>query len=152
MLITTWHRPRPIRHHHGQLATGDRYQCRQRTSRRRAFRAKAALTYPIDPHVGWNERPWTAKNNMNGLSRRTLLCGAAALGGLGARHPTALELQDAACGEHALPAGSNQPPLAALAARQNRFFGAAVKDQLSPMPSFGIWLSSSAISWSALTP
>jgi endo-1,4-beta-xylanase len=67
---------------------------------------------------------------MNGLSRRTLLCGAAALGGLGARHPTALELQDAACGEHALPPGSNQPSLAALAAPQNRFFGAAVKDEL----------------------
>jgi endo-1,4-beta-xylanase len=70
---------------------------------------------------------------MSGLSRRTLLRGAAVLGGLGAlgaRSPAAQELQDAACGEHALPPGSDQPSLAALAARQDRFFGAAVKDPL----------------------
>lgn len=70
---------------------------------------------------------------MSKLSRRTLLRGAAALGGLGAlgaRSPVAQELQDAACGEYALPPGSDQPSLAALAARQDRFFGAAVKDPL----------------------
>ena len=59
--------------------------------------------------------------------------GAAALGGLGAlemRDPSARELKDAPCGAHALPPGSEQPSLAALAARQGRFFGAAVKDPL----------------------
>jgi endo-1,4-beta-xylanase len=76
---------------------------------------------------------------MTGISRRVVLRGAAALGGLGAlgaRYPAAQELQDAPCGEHTLPPGSDQPSLAALAANQDRFFGAAVKDQLFTDASF----------------
>lgn len=73
---------------------------------------------------------------MKGLSRRALLGGVTALGGCGlsglgaVKHPAANELKDAPCGEHSLPPGSDQPPLAALAARQGRFFGAAVTDPL----------------------
>jgi endo-1,4-beta-xylanase len=70
---------------------------------------------------------------MTGIDRRAVLRGAAVLGGLGAlaaRYPAAQQLRDAPCGEHALPPGSDQPSLAALAARQDRFFGAAVKDPL----------------------
>jgi endo-1,4-beta-xylanase len=100
---------------------------------------------------------------MMGISRRAVLRAAAALGGLGAlgtRDPPAQELRDAPCGEHALPPGNDQPSLAALAARQNRFFGAAVKDPLFTESSFrdlvikqcNILVCTYSMKWRSLEP
>ena len=100
---------------------------------------------------------------MMGISRRAALRGAAALGGLGAlgaRYPAAQELQDAPCGKDALPPGSDQPSLATLAARQDRFFGAAVKDPLFTDAPFrrlvieqcNVLVCTYSMKWRALEP
>jgi endo-1,4-beta-xylanase len=71
---------------------------------------------------------------MSGSSRRALLRGTAALGVLGALGAlpacAAEELKDAPCGSGGSTSQQAVPSLAALAARQRRWFGAAVKDPL----------------------
>ena len=69
---------------------------------------------------------------MKGFSRRTFLCGATALCGSVLRdfEGAASELMDVPCGKGAVSSEPNSTSLAALAARQGRFFGCSVKDQL----------------------
>ena len=73
---------------------------------------------------------------MSGRSRRAVLRGMVTLGGIGldacsgARFGIAQEVQHASCDATAVTVRGDVPSLAALAARQGRWFGCSVKDPL----------------------